>query len=137
MFTADSRSCFAFIYFYHDLSLMIDHYHVMQCCLSKDRFFIMLTSYIRLCSVTCFISSRMAFNLLTDRLFIAICRSNWLYSRKHGTVWYHPASSRFYLTIFILFQFPGKIDWHASGFDARATCVKSANSACCVLGVRC
>jgi hypothetical protein len=40
-----------FYLFYHDLSLMIGHDYVMQCCLSKDRFFIMLTSYIRLCSI--------------------------------------------------------------------------------------
>jgi hypothetical protein len=77
----------------------------------------------------------MLFKLLTDRLLIAICRSNWLHSRKYGTVLYHRASSRFYLTIFILCQFLGKIDWHASGFDARATCVKLANPACCVLGM--
>jgi hypothetical protein len=32
---------------------------------------------------------------------------DWLCIRKYGTVWYHPASSRFYLTIFILCQFQG------------------------------
>jgi hypothetical protein len=31
----------------------------------------------------------------------------------------------------------GKIDWHTSGFNARAMCVKTADSACCVLGVAC
>jgi hypothetical protein len=77
------------------------------------------------------------FKLLTDSLFVAICRSNLLYSRKYGTVWYYPASSRFYLTIFILCQFQGKLIGTLPDFDARATCVKPANRACCVLGVRC
>jgi hypothetical protein len=51
----------------------------------------------------------MMFKLLTNSLFIAICRPNWLHSRKYGTAWYHPTSSRFYLTIFILYQFQGKL----------------------------
>jgi hypothetical protein len=86
---------------------------------------------------TCFINSRMMLNLLTDSLFVAICHSNWLYSRKYGTVWYYPTSSRFYLIDFILCQFQGKLTGTLPDFDARATCVKPANSACCVLGVRC
>jgi hypothetical protein len=86
---------------------------------------------------TCFISSRMTFGLLVDSLFVAICRSNWLYSRKYGTVWYHPTSSRYYLTVFILCQFQGKLTGTHPNSDARATCVKPTNSACCVLGVRC
>jgi hypothetical protein len=77
------------------------------------------------------------FKLLTDSLFVAICRSNWLYSRKYGTVWYHPASSKFYQTVFILCQFQGKLTGTLPNFDTRATCVKPANPACCVLGVRC
>jgi hypothetical protein len=55
---------------------------------------------------------------------------------KYGTVWYHPASSRFYLTIFILCQFLRKLTGTLPDSDARATCVKLANPACCVLGVR-
>jgi hypothetical protein len=86
---------------------------------------------------TRFINSRMMFRLLTDSLFVAIRRSNWLYSRKHRTAWYHPASSRFYLTVFILCQFQGKLTGTLLDSDARATCVKPANPACCVLGVRC
>jgi hypothetical protein len=70
----------------------------------------------------------MIFKLLTDSLFVDICRSNWLYSRKYGTVRYHPASSRFYLAV---------MTGTLPDFDARATCVKPANPACCVLGVRC
>jgi hypothetical protein len=42
-------------------------------------------------------------------LVVAICRFDWLCSRKYGTIWYHPTSSRFYLTIFILCQFQGKL----------------------------
>jgi hypothetical protein len=69
------------------------------------------------------------FKLLTDSLFVAICRSNWLYSSKYGTVWYHPASFRFYLTVFILCQFHRKMTSTLPDFDARATCVKPANPA--------
>jgi hypothetical protein len=79
----------------------------------------------------------MMFELLTDSLYVAICHSNWLYSRKYGTVWYPPASSRFYLTVFILCQFQGKLTGTLPDSDARATCVKPTNSACYVLGVRC
>jgi hypothetical protein len=79
----------------------------------------------------------MMFNLLIDSLFVAICRFNWLYSRKYGTVWYHSASSRFYLIVFILRLFQGKLIGTLPDFNARATCVKPANPACCVLGVRC
>jgi hypothetical protein len=85
----------------------------------------------------CFINCRMMFKLLTDSLFLAICRSNWLHSRKYGTVWYHLASSRFLSDYFHPLSVSGKIDWHDSGFNARATCVKPADSACCLLGVRC
>jgi hypothetical protein len=77
------------------------------------------------------------FKLLTDSLFVAICRSNWLCSRKYGTVWYYPASSSFYLTFFHPLSVSGKIAGTLPDFDAWATCVKPANSACCVLGVRC
>jgi hypothetical protein len=103
-----------FYLFYHDLSLIIGHGYVLQHCLNKDRFFIMLTLYIQL---------RPMFELLTDSLFVAICHSNWLYSRKYGTVWYHPASSRFYLTVFILSQFQGKLTGTLLDSNAWATCV--------------
>jgi hypothetical protein len=79
----------------------------------------------------------MMYELLTDSLFVAICRSNWIYSRKYGTVWYHLASSRFYLTVLIRCQFHVKLTGTLPDSDARATCVKPANLACCVLGVRC
>jgi hypothetical protein len=78
----------------------------------------------------------MMFELLTDSLFVAICRSNWLYSRKYRTVWYHPASSRFYLIVFILCQFQGKLTSTLPD-STPGPRVKLANPACCVLGVRC
>jgi hypothetical protein len=40
-----------FYLFHHDLSLIIGHGYMLQYCLKKDRFFIILTSYIRLCPV--------------------------------------------------------------------------------------
>jgi hypothetical protein len=43
-----------FIYFIIILSLIISHGYVLQCCLNKDQFFIILTSYIRLCPVYMF-----------------------------------------------------------------------------------
>jgi hypothetical protein len=117
--------------------LIIGHDYVLQRYLNKDRFSSCLRHTFGCALFTCFISSRMMFELLTDSLFVAICRSNWLYSRKYGNVWYHPASSSFYLTVFILCQFQGKLTGTLPDSDTRATCVKPANSACCVLGVRC
>jgi hypothetical protein len=46
-----------FYLFYYDLSLIIGHGYVLQCCLDKDRFFIMLTSCIRLYPVYIFYQS--------------------------------------------------------------------------------
>jgi hypothetical protein len=43
-----------FYLFYHDLSLTIGRGYVLQRCLNKDRFFIMLTSYIQQCPVYMF-----------------------------------------------------------------------------------
>jgi hypothetical protein len=40
--------------FYYDLSLIIGHGYVLQCCLNKDRLFIVLTSCIRLYPVNMF-----------------------------------------------------------------------------------
>jgi hypothetical protein len=80
-------------------------------CSNKDR----LLSCLRhpFSSVTFpFISSRMTFSLLTG-LSIAMCHPVWLYSRKYGTVWYHPASSKlWYLTALSFVNFQEKIDWH-------------------------
>src|ERR671922_135577 len=97
----------------------------------------MLTSCVRQRLIYMFTYFRMMSKLLTDSLFIAICYSCWLYSRKCGTVWYHPASSMFYLTIFFLCQFREQLTGTLPDSDARATCVKPADLACCVIGVRC
>jgi hypothetical protein len=43
----------------------------------------------------------------------------------------------FYLIFFILCQFQGKLTGTLLDSNARVTCVKLANPACCVLGVRC
>jgi hypothetical protein len=58
----------------------------------------------------------MVFKSLADSLFVAICHLDWLHGRKYGTVWYHPASSMFYLIFFTSLSVSGKIDWYASGF---------------------
>jgi hypothetical protein len=50
---------------------------------------------------------------------MSIYHFNWLSSRKYGTVWYHPASSKFYLIIFIPLSVSGKLTSTLSGFIAR------------------
>jgi hypothetical protein len=102
-----------------------------QCYLNRDRSFVVLTSRIRLYPVSCFKALEWYLNCWQ----IACCSYMsfyWLSSRKYGTVWYHPASSMFYLTIFILWQF--QENWLAR--FGSGTCFKRG-SACCVLGARC
>jgi hypothetical protein len=42
-----------------------------------------------------------------------MCHLVWPFSRKYGTVWYHPASSKlWYLTALSFVNFQEKIDWH-------------------------
>jgi hypothetical protein len=84
----------------------------------------------------CFYSSQMVLNLLADSLIVAICHLDWLHGRKYGTVWYHPASSMFYLIFFHPLLVSGKIDWHASGFKRPGLVWSQLCSACCVLGMR-
>jgi hypothetical protein len=36
-------------------------------------------------------------------LYIAMCHLAWLFSRKYGTVWYHPASSKLWYLIALSF----------------------------------
>jgi hypothetical protein len=68
---------------------------------NKDRSIVMLTSSIRLCYVLRFKAPN-GFSLLADSFFIATCHLTWLSSRKYGTVWYHPASSKLWnLTTFV------------------------------------
>jgi hypothetical protein len=63
----------------------------------------MLMSYIRLYPVYMFYQFPNDVRIADRKLVVAICHSDWLYSRKYGTVWYHPTSSRFYLTFFLSF----------------------------------
>jgi hypothetical protein len=57
-----------FYLFYYDLSLIIGHGYVLQRCLNKDRFSSCLRHTFGYAMFTCFISSRMMFELLTDSL---------------------------------------------------------------------
>jgi hypothetical protein len=64
-----------------------------------------------------------------------MCHLVWLLSRKYGTVWYHPASSKLcYLTALSFVNFQEKLTGTSSLLFAR---VKPACSACCVFGARC
>jgi hypothetical protein len=72
---------------------------------------------------------------IADRLLVvAICYFDWLCSHKYGTVWYHPAISSFYITVFILCQFQGKL---SGTLRIRQRVLSQLCSACCVLDVRC
>jgi hypothetical protein len=75
------------------------------------------------------------FNSLANSFYIAMCHLVWLLSRKYGTVWYHPTSSKlWYLTSLSFVNFQEKLTGTSSLLFARA---KPACSACCVFGVRC
>jgi hypothetical protein len=104
------------LFIYHILSSIIGHGYMLQYYLFKDRSFIMVTSPIRQYFIRLLHCSRMAFKLLIDSLLVAICHLDWHHGRKFGTVWYHPASSMFYLIFFHPLSVSRKIDWHASGF---------------------
>jgi hypothetical protein len=108
--------------------------------LFKDRHIVMLMSCVRQCffyMLTCFTYCRMLLYLSTDDSFIAMCLAIWLHSRRYGTVWLQPACSSFYLNIFCPFV-SFEANWLARfrKRTLRATCVKPANPACCVIGVR-
>jgi hypothetical protein len=61
----------------------------------KDRSFVMLASSVRLCSVLCFEAPE----------WCLVCCS-----RKYGTVWYHPTSSKLWnLTTLSFVNFQGKL----------------------------
>jgi hypothetical protein len=82
-----------------------------------------------------FIRSRMVFSSLANSFSIAMCHLMWPFSRKYGTVWYHPASSKpWYLTVLSFVNFQEKLTGTSSLLSA---CVKPACSACCVFGARC
>jgi hypothetical protein len=72
---------------------------------------------------------------LANSFSIAMCHLMWPFSRKYGTVWYHPASSNpWYLTALSFVNFQEKLTGTSSTLSARA---KPACSACCVFGARC
>jgi hypothetical protein len=96
--------------FYCNLFTKIGHDHV-RAMLFKQRP-VFRHAYIMHSAISCFFHVLELSNDIqtADRLLVvAICHFNWLCSRKYGIVWYHPASSRFYLTAFILCQFSGKL----------------------------
>jgi hypothetical protein len=50
------------------------------------------------------------FQFIDRLLYIAMCHPIWLYGRKYGTVWYHPASSKlWYLTALSFVNFQEKL----------------------------
>jgi hypothetical protein len=59
---------FAFIYFIMIYPLIIGHGYVLQRCLNKHRFSSCLRHTFGYTLFTCFISSRMVYELLTDSL---------------------------------------------------------------------
>jgi hypothetical protein len=61
------------------------------------------------------------FNSLANSFHIAMCHLVWLLSRKYGTVWYHPASSKlWYLTSLSFVNFQEKLTGTSSLLFARA-----------------
>jgi hypothetical protein len=100
---------------------------------NKDRFIVMLASSVRLCSVSRFKAPEW-FLICWQIAFHSYMSSYMAFSRKYGTVWYHPASSKlWYLTILSFVNFQGKL---LARFGI-CSCVKPACSACCVLDVGC
>jgi hypothetical protein len=101
-----------FIYFYFYLFSRIGHdLGHEQCCLNKDRSFVMPTSSIRLCSILCFKVSEWCSICwqIASRSYMPLYMA---FSRKYGTVWYHPTSSKlWHLTVLPFVNFR-KIDWH-------------------------
>jgi hypothetical protein len=94
----------------------------------------MLTSFIQQYCFS-FYKFPNGFSSLANSFYIAMCHLMWLLSRKYGTVWYHPASSKlWYLTALSFVNFQEKLTGTSSLLSAR---VKPACSACCVFGARC
>jgi hypothetical protein len=81
---------------------------------------IMLTSSIRQYYFS-FYKFPNGFNSLANSFCIAMCHLVWLLSRKYGTVWYHPASSKlWYLTTLSFVNFQEKLTGTSSLLFARA-----------------
>jgi hypothetical protein len=113
----------------------IGHNIVFMHFLTKQRpIVVMLTSFIRQYWFF-FYEIPNVFSSLANSFSIAMCHLMWPFSRKYGTVWYHPASSKpWYLTALSFVNFQEKLTGTSSSLFAR---VKPACSACCVLGARC
>jgi hypothetical protein len=80
-----------------------------QCHLDKDRSIVMHTSSIRLCSVLRFKAPEW-FLICWQIASCSYMSSYMAFSRKYGTVWYHPASSKlWYLTTLSFVNFQGKL----------------------------
>jgi hypothetical protein len=60
-----------------------------------------------------------------------MCHLAWLFSRKYGTVWYYPASSKFwYLTVLSFVNFQEKL----TGTSFALCACEASSPACCVIG---
>jgi hypothetical protein len=125
------------LYFIHLFNIVIMGsvmYRVYALLTKQRSIAIMLTSSIRQYRFS-FRKFPSGFNSLANSFHIAMCHLVWLLSRKYGTVWYHPTSSKlWYLTSLSFVNFQEKLTSTSSLLFARA---KPACSACCVFGARC
>jgi hypothetical protein len=92
---------------------MIGHGFVhVQFCSNKDRSIVMLASSVRLCSVIHFRAPEW-FLVCWQIASYSYMSSHMAFSRKYGTVWYHPASSKLWnLTTLSFVNFQGKNHLH-------------------------
>jgi hypothetical protein len=101
-----------FIYYYCYLSSRIGHDLVYeQRYLDKDRSFVTLTSSIRLCSVLCFKAPEW-FSICRQIASHSYMSLYMAFSRKYGTVWYHPTSFKLWHLTTLPFVNFRKIHWH-------------------------
>jgi hypothetical protein len=113
----------------------IGHNIVCMYLLTKQRpIAVMLTSFIRQYWFS-FYKFPNVFSSLANSFSIAMCHLMWLLSRKYGTVWYHPASSKsWHLTALSFVNFQEKLTG-TSCYSLRVW--SQLCSACCVFGARC
>jgi hypothetical protein len=105
-----------FIYFYCYLSSRIGHDFVHeQRYLDKDWSFITLTSSIRLFPFLRFKAPEW-FSICWQIASHSYMSLYMAFSRKYGTVWYYPASSKLWHLTALSFVNFRKIDWHALEF---------------------
>jgi hypothetical protein len=63
-----------------------------------------------------------------------MCYPSWLFSRKYGNVWYHPASSKlWHLTALSFVNFQEKL----TGTSFPLSACEASFPACCVIGAEC